>query len=235
MVPVGDRPIVWHIMKYYASFGFRKFVLCLGYKAEIFVDYFLNYRSRHSDVTINLADEKNVRFHNTHDEKDWEVTLANTGLESATAYRLYKVAPYLTEDHFMLTYGDGLSSIDLKKLLSFHLEHRKLVTISAVHPSSRFGEMDLKGNQVTAFNEKRQTHEGFINGGFMVLKREFIDRYLQEDPTISLEQEPLMKASTEGNALAYLHQGFWQCMDTTREHILLNDLWASGKAPWKRW
>lgn len=235
MVAIGEKPIVWHIMKYYASFGFKEFVLCLGYKAEVFVDYFLNYRARHSDVTVSLAKTGDIQFHSLHEECDWKVTLAHTGLQAMTGCRLYRAAKYLTEENFLLTYGDGVSTIDLSKLISFHLEHGRLATVSAVHPSGRFGEMDLEGHRVAHFNEKLQTTEGYINGGFMVLKRKFIDRYLKEDPDLALEREPFSRAAQDGNIFAYQHGGFWQCMDTPREYKLLNQLWAESQAPWKRW
>ena len=235
MVPIGGKPILWHIMKYYASFGFKEFVLCLGYKAEIFIDYFLNYKTRNSDITVSLAKGGTIEFHSSHDD-DWIVTLANTGLQAMTGCRLHRVAKHLDKgEDFMLTYGDGLSTVDIHQLLSFHREHKKLVTISAVHPSGRFGEMDLEGHQVAHFNEKLQTTAGYINGGFMVLRYPFIERYLKEDPELALEQTPFTRAAKDGNIFAYQHSGFWQCMDTPREYKLLNQWWEEGKAPWKRW
>lgn len=235
MFPIGGKPIVWHIMKYYASFGLKKFILCLGYRNDIFVDYFLNYHSRNSDVTVRLSKEGNIQFHNDHGETDWEVTLANTGSESMTGHRVFQIQKYLTEENFLLTYGDGLSTVDIKKLIGFHLEHKKLVTMSAVHPSGRFGEMDVSNNRVLQFNEKPQTGAGYINGGYMVLHRDFICRYLTDDPTLVLEHAPLIRAAQEGEIMAHCHDGFWQCMDTPREYKFLNSLWDSGEAPWKKW
>lgn len=235
MFPIGGRPIVWHIMKYYASFGFKKFILCLGYKSEVLTDYFLNYRARHNDITLYLGNEQSVQFHNHHEENDWEITLANTGFNSMTGHRVFQIRRYLTEEDFLLTYGDGLATVDLRRLITFHQEHQKLVTISAVHPSGRFGEIDLAGNKIIQFNEKPQTSAGYINGGYMVLKRKFIDQYLSDDPNLVLEQEPLIHAARDGHIMAFCHEDFWQCMDTPREYKLLNQLWDSEKAPWKRW
>lgn len=234
MLPIGDKPILWHIMKYYASFGLREFILCLGYKSEVFVDYFLNYRARNNDITLSLRDCQNVQFHGEHSE-DWKITLVNTGSSSMTGYRVWRIAKYLDENDFLLTYGDGLSSIDIKRTVDFHKERGKLVTISAVHPSGRFGEMDLIDKKVVSFNEKPQTTTGYINGGFMVLKRQFIERYLHDDCNLILEQEPLMTAARHGDVAAYCHDGFWQCMDTPREHKMLNQMWNEGKAEWRRW
>ena len=235
MVPIGEHPIVWHIMKYYASFGYKKFVLCLGYKSEAFIDYFLNYKTRNSDMTLTLGEEAKIQIHHKHAEQDWEITLANTGINTMTGCRLFRVRQYLTEENFLLTYGDGLSSIDIQKEVAFHQKHGNWVTMSAVHPSGRFGEMDLDGDKVACFNEKPQINLGYINGGFMVMKRAFIDKYLKEDPMMALEREPLMQASVDGRVSAFRHDGFWQCMDTPREHKLLDQLWATGEAPWKRW
>lgn len=234
MVPIGEKPIVWHIMKYYSGFGFKEFILCLGYKAETFIDYFLNYKTRNSDITLSLAGDGAAQFHNSHDD-DWTVTLANTGLNAMTGCRLHRVAKYIKEENFLLTYGDGLSTVDLHKTVSFHREHGKLVTVSAVHPSGRFGEMDLKGNKVSHFNEKLQTTAGYINGGFMVLRTDFIHKYLKDDPALALEQKPFSQAALDGNIFAFQHDGFWQCMDTPREYRLLNQMWEEGKAPWKIW
>lgn len=235
LVPIGEKPILWHIMKYYAAAGFKKFILCLGYKSELFVDYFLNYRARQSDVTFSLKNDGPVTFHQQHGEDDWEVTLAHTGLNTLTGCRLWRVAKYITEENFHCTYGDGLSTIDLQKLTAFHQSHQTPATVSAVHPSGRFGEMELSGSEVRQFNEKGQTHAGYINGGFMVLKKAFLEQYLRDDPALALEQAPLAQAAKDGNLRAFIHDGFWQCMDTPREFKTLNQLWDSGKAPWKRW
>lgn len=235
LVPIGEKPILWHIMKYYAAAGFKKFILCLGYKSELFVDYFLNYRARQCDLTLTLKKDGPITFHQQHEEDNWEVTLAHAGLNTMTGGRLWRVAKYITGEDFHLTYGDGLSTIDLKKLTAFHQSHGALATVSAVHPSGRFGEMELRGPAITQFHEKGQTHVGYINGGFMVLKKAFIEQYLKNDPTLALEQAPLSQSAKDGNLKAFIHDGFWQCMDTPREFRALNQLWESGKAPWKCW
>jgi glucose-1-phosphate cytidylyltransferase len=234
LITVGTRPILWHIMKYYAHFGFRDFVLCLGYKREAFVDFFLNYRCHNSDLTVELGGPGTVEFHDHRaEQEDWRVTLADTGLRSNTGERLRRVARYLDGECFMLTYGDGLGAIDLRALLRQHRRSRKLATVSAVHPTGRFGEVELHGADVVAFAEKPQTSSGFINGGFMVFEHAFIDRYLAEDCV--LEADALACSAREGELAAYVHEGFWQCMDTPREHELLEQLWDSGRAPWKVW
>jgi glucose-1-phosphate cytidylyltransferase len=236
MIPIGPKPIVWHIMKYYAYFGLEDFILCLGYKREAFVDFFLNYRYHNSDLTIDLGNPDAVRFHDQESEpENWRITLADTGLRTNTGGRLQRVAGYITGKRFLLTYGDGLSTVDIPALLDFHRESGKLATVSAVHPTGRFGEIGLEGRYVTSFAEKPQTAAGYINGGFMVLEREFIDRYLSDDGDCVLEADALAQCAREGELAAYCHEGFWQCMDTQREHQLLEALWSSGEAPWKVW
>jgi len=235
MVPIENHPIVWHIMKYCAHFGFKEFILCLGYKGEVFVDYFLNYRARNCDVTIDLGRAGAVTTHNSHAEEDWLVTLANTGLHTQTGGRVARAARYVTGDEFLLTYGDGLADVDLDALLRHHRRSGKLITVTAVHPSGRFGEMALDGDRVAAFNEKPQTRGDFINGGFMVVTMEFVRRYLSEDADLVLEQEPMRRAAQDGQMAAYRHEGFWQCMDTARERDILERLWKEGHPPWKVW
>jgi glucose-1-phosphate cytidylyltransferase len=236
MIPIGAKPIVWHIMKYYGHFGFKDFVLCLGYKREAFIDFFLHYRYHNSDLTIELGSPETVRVHDHDSEpEDWRITLADTGLRTNTGCRLRRVARYLTGKRFLLTYGDGLSNVDMGALLDFHRHSGKLATVSAVHPAGRFGEIELAGQCVTSFAEKPQTAAGYINGGFMVLEREFIDRYLSEKPDCILEADALAQCAREGELAAYCHEGFWQCMDTPREHQILEALWSSGEAPWKVW
>ena len=192
LIPVGSRPILWHIMKYYAHFGFNDFVLCLGYKREAFVDYFLHYRHHNTDMTIELGRTDSIQFHGADSGiENWRVTLADTGVRSSTGARLCRVAKYLTGDSVLLTYGDGVSTVDLDALLECHRSSGKLATVSAVHPAGRFGEIEVEDDQVLGFNEKPQTGSGFINGGFMVLEREFIDRYLSEDENCVLEADGL--------------------------------------------
>lgn len=234
MVPVGPHPIVWHIMKTYAAFGVKRFILCLGYKREAFIDYFLNYHARATDITINLGDKGNVKYHGGHGEEDWEVTLADTGDNTMTGGRVERASKYLkkNDERFFLTYGDGVANIDLDALLKTHRDGKKLITVSAVHPASRFGEMIIDNDKVNSFHEKPQVDKGFINGGYMVVERTFLKRFMTNDPSITFEQEPMQNATKENEMSAYIHEGFWQCMDTMREYELLNELWSSDKAPW---
>jgi glucose-1-phosphate cytidylyltransferase len=235
MIPIGGKPILWHIMKCYAHFGFKDFVLCLGYKREAFVDFFLHYRYHNSDLTIELGDPEAVHFHDRDaDPEDWRITLADTGLRTNTGGRLRQAAKFITDCRFMLTYGDGLSNLDLTELVDFHEQTGKLATVSAVHPTGRFGEIELDERLVISFAEKPQTSAGYINGGFMVLEREFIQRYLI-DPDCILEADALAQCARDGQLAAYCHEGYWQCMDTAREHQLLEELWSSNQAPWKIW
>ena len=234
MVPVGSQPIVWHIMKYYAHYGIKDFVLCLGYKKEAFIDYFLNYTHRNSDMTIELGASPRTTLHSSNVSEDWRVTLADTGLTTLTGGRLARVMRYLDESTFMLTYGDGLCNIDIKALLKCHRDGGKLATVSAVHPAGRFGEIEMTGNRVTSFAEKPQTTQGYINGGFMVLEKEFITKYIHDDSKCILEADALVKCAHDGQLNAYCHDGFWQCMDTAREHQMLNEMWERG-AIWKVW
>jgi glucose-1-phosphate cytidylyltransferase len=234
MVPIGPQPIIWHIMKSFAAHGVRRFILCLGYKRECFIDFFLNYTARATDLTIKLGQRGNVIYHGGHHEDNWEVTLVDTGLKTMTGGRVARATKYLrpTDQDFFLTYGDGLSDIDISALLSLHRQQRRAITISAVHPVGRFGELTIQGNTVTGFVEKPPMESGLINGGFMVLKKQFAARYLDTDASLVLEKSPMMLAAKNQDMAAYVHRGFWQCMDTLREHQLLNELWESGHAPW---
>ena len=234
MVPIGGYPILWHSMKSYASVGVDRFILCLGYKKEIFADFFLNYRARSCNFTVNLQTQ-NVAYEADAGTEDWEVTLADTGANAMTGCRVARATRFLRpdDDSFFLTYGDGLSNVDLESLHQFHQSHNKLSTITAVHPAGRFGEIRMEGDAVTSFEEKPQTSTGFINGGFMMLRRDFCDRYLSDDESLQLEQKPLVQASLDGELKAFRHEGFWQCMDTSREYQYLNKLWTDGNAPWK--
>ncbi|MDD4018333.1 MAG: glucose-1-phosphate cytidylyltransferase [Kiritimatiellae bacterium] len=238
MVPVGEQPIVWHIMRSYAAFGVRRFILCLGYKKDCFVDYFLNFHAYAADITVQLGKHGAITYHDHTVESDWEVTLANTGIDTMTGGRVARAAKYLREDDatFFLTYGDGVSDIDIGALLAFHHKSAKLITVSAVHPEGRFGEMRLEKGMVAGFEEKPARLNAYISGGFMVLQKEFITRYLSPDKDLFFEQAPMHRAMEDGEMAAYAHEGFWQCMDTPREYQLLNDLWKSGHAPWaSRW
>lgn len=231
MVEIGGRPILWHIMNIYASQGFDDFVIALGYKGEIIKEYFLNYYAKNSDFTIDLANNS-VSYINKH-EQHWKVTLIDTGDDSLTGGRVKRLSHVLTDENFMLTYGDAVSDIDIKKLVAFHNDHGKKVTVTAVHPPARFGELTLDGNKVTNFKEKPQTNAGWINGGFFVCNKDFL-KYIEGDFTV-LEKEPLENVATEGELMAFFHEGFWQSMDTVRDKNVLEKHWDSGKAPWKVW
>jgi len=236
MVPIGNRPILWHIMKIYASHGFKEFVLCLGYKGDVIKDFFRNYLWMTSDITMKLGRRADAKFHTHHDEEDWTVTLADTGEETMTAGRIHKIRQYIGDDKdFCLTYGDGVGNVDITKSIEFHRQHGKTLTVTAVHPPGRFGEMDLnKSGQVEAFNEKPQVTEGRINGGFFVANSNIFN-YLEDSENVMFEQQPIRKLTGKGQVMAFNHDGFWQPMDTFSEYNLLNKLWADGKAPWKSW
>jgi glucose-1-phosphate cytidylyltransferase len=229
MVTIGGRPILWHIMKIFASFGYTNFNLALGYKAEVIKKYFLNYHILNTDFTIDLANNT-VKSHHT-DEIDWKVTLVQTGLDSMTGGRVKRMQPYIGNKTFLLTYGDGVADIDLSALVKFHRSHGKMVTVSSVHPNARFGELQMKQNKVTSFQEKPQTSQGWINGGYFVVEPGFFD-LIEGDKTI-LEKAPLEKAAEMGELMAYRHDGFWQCMDTKRDRDSLEEMWQSGNAPWR--
>jgi glucose-1-phosphate cytidylyltransferase len=228
MVTVGGRPILWHIMKTYASFGYSNFQLALGYKSEVIKEYFLHYRSLNVDFTVDLTNDE-IQYHQT-DEIDWKVTLVQTGLESMTGGRVKRMQPFIGNEPFLLTYGDGLANIDIGALVAFHNSHGKMVTVSAVHPGARFGELEMVEDQVISFKEKPQTTQGWINGGYFVIEPEFFD-LVEGDNTI-LEKDPLEKAAEMGELMAYRHRGFWQCMDTKRDRDSLEEMWLSGNPPW---
>ena len=229
MVKIGGKPILWHIMKSYAHYGHKDFNLALGYKAEVIKEYFLNYSSLNSDFSVNLSNGE-VNPHVVEDI-DWRVTLINTGIDSMTGGRLKRMRSYINNETFMLTYGDGVSDIDIAALLKFHKSHGKMVTISAVRPNARFGELQIKENKVIAFEEKPQTSQGWINGGYFVIEPEFFE-LIADDATI-LEKEPLEKAAAAGELMAFHHDGFWQCMDTKRDLDYLEELWLGNNAPWR--
>lgn len=229
MVTVGGRPIIWHIMKRYASFGYNDFLLALGYKAEVVKEYFLHYRSLNADFTIDLSCGE-ITSHQTEDI-NWKVTMVHTGLESMTGGRVKRMQSYVGNETFMLTYGDGVADINIDELVKFHKSHGKMVTVSAVHPGARFGELDMNGNAVASFKEKPQMGRGWINGGFFVIEPGFFD--LIEGDSAVLEKEPLEKVADMGELMAYQHDGFWHCMDTKRDRDTLEEFWQSGNAPWK--
>jgi glucose-1-phosphate cytidylyltransferase len=231
MVEIGERPILWHIMKHYEHYGFREFVIALGYKGEVIKRYFVEYYSLSRSVTVSLADGK-VQVHDGARE-DWVVHLVDTGLHTQTGSRIKRLEPWLGGETFMITYGDGLSDVDLRGLLRFHRSHGRLVTVTAVRPPARFGGIVFHGNAVARFTEKPQIGEGWINGGFFVCEPRVLD-YLKADAT-SLEKDALEALAAEGQLAAYRHDGFWQCMDVLRDVKLLESLWQSGNAPWQVW
>jgi glucose-1-phosphate cytidylyltransferase len=230
MVTVGGRPILWHIMRTYAYFGHKDFYLALGYKAESIKEYFLNYRSLNSDFTVDLS-SGTVEPHQI-EKIDWRVTLVHTGLESMTGGRVKRLQSFIGNETFMLTYGDGVSDIDLDALLKFHKSHGKMVTVSAVHPSARFGELEMEGQKVVTFQEKPQTNQGWINGGYFIIEPEFFE-LIKGDKTI-LERDPLEKVAAMGELMSFNHDGYWQCMDTKRDRDTLEELWAENRAPWRK-
>ena len=236
MLPIGERPILWHIMKTYAHHGFKEFILCLGYKGEMIKEYFRNYLWNTCDTTLFLGQDPEAKFHTRHNEEDWQVTLADTGEDSLTGDRVYRIKKYLDgDDTFLLTYGDGVGSIDIPGSIAFHRSAGKVCTVTAVHPPGRFGELGLvDGSTVQGFNEKPQTEAGYINGGYMVCSKSLFD-YLEGEPAVMLEQAPLRTLAVEGKMGAFKHEGFWQPMDTFQEFTLLNTLWREGRAPWKVW
>lgn len=234
MVQIGNRPVLWHIMKVYGYYGFNDFIICLGYKGNMIKDYFLNYEAMNNDFTIRLGSRNSIDFHNNHQEKDWRVTLADTGESSQTGARVKKIEKYMDGDMFMLTYGDGVADINIKELVEYHRSHGKIGTMTGVHPSSRFGELTVRDNQIIEFDEKPQTKDGLVNGGYFVFNREFFE-YLTEDDNCILEKKPLEKLASDGELMVYPHHGFWQCVDTYRELEALNMMWTQGKPPWKIW
>lgn len=233
MVPVGNHPILWHIMRLYNSFGFKKFVLCTGFKSEVIKSYFLNYSSLNSDFTVDLK-SNHLTLHSSHHNEDWEVTVAFTGEESMTGARVAIAAEkYLGDaEHAAVTYGDGLTNANLLHEFQFHLGHKKLGTVLGVNPPSRFGEIRLEGDNVTEFAEKPEFTEQWINGGFFFFHRDFFGKYLSKNPECILERQPLVDLARDGQLNLFKHPGFWACMDTQRDRDHLNQLWESGQAPW---
>jgi glucose-1-phosphate cytidylyltransferase len=231
LVEIGGKPILWHIMMHYAFFGFKHFVIALGYKGEMVKKYMMDYASLNSNLTVHFQTGE-VRPHRTF-QQDWTVDLIDTGIPTLTGGRIKRLAPYLENEPFMLTWGDGLSDVNLIELLKFHRAHGKLATLTAVRPPARYGHLELKGDQVAVFSEKPQLGEGWINGAFFVCEPGVFD-YIEGDST-QWEKEPLERLAADGQLMAFRHSSFWQCMDTLREKHILEKLWESGKAPWKIW
>lgn len=231
MIEIGDQPILWHVMKIYSSFGFSDFIICLGYKAYMIKEYFSDYFLHTSDVTFDLC-KNEMTVHNNFSEP-WRVTLIDTGLNTMTGGRIKRIAPYVDNKPFLLTYGDGVGNIDIPSLVSYHKNHGKIATITAVQPEGRFGVLNIKSGQINEFREKSKSDSGWINGGFMVMNPDIFD-YIDKDSTV-FEKEPLENVAANGELMAYTHKGFWMCMDTQRDKQKLEELWEKGNAPWKTW
>lgn len=232
MIEIGEKPILWHIMKHYSHFGYNEFIVCLGYKAYAIKEFFSDYFLHTSDVTFDLA-KNTMQVHNNYTEP-WKVTLVDTGLNTMTGGRVKRIEKYVNGHEFMLTYGDGVSDIDINKLVSFHKMHGKIATLTAVNVAQRFGVLDVLGDgTIKSFREKSQNDGGMINGGFMVFNRD-IFKYIDGDATV-FEKQPLESVANMGELKAYHHDGFWQCMDTQRDKMHLDELWQKGAAPWKSW
>ena len=233
MVAIGDQPILWHIMKYYSSFGFNDFVICCGYKGHIIKEYFADYYLHRSDVTFDFSAENRMTVH-ANIAEPWRVTLVDTGLNTQTGARVKRVQRYIGGETFLLTYGDGVGDVDLNALLRQHQESGKTVTLTGIQPGGRFGVLDLEGETVTGFREKAKEDGGWINGGFMVMNPEVFD-YLSPEESCILERTPLETLAHESKLGIYKHPGFWQCMDTQRDKVKLEELWHSGQVPWRIW
>jgi len=231
MIEIGDQPILWHIMKLYSAYGYNDFVICLGYKAYVIKEYFADYFLHTSDVTFDLANNQ-MTVHNNSAEP-WKVTLVNTGLNTMTGGRVKRIQQYIGNEPFLLTYGDGVSNVNIDELVKFHQSHGKLATLTAIQPDGRFGVLDISGQNILAFREKSKNDCNWINGGFMVLQPEIFDM-IDGDSTV-FEKQPLETAAAQGELMSYKHDGFWQCLDTLRDKQRLEELWSENKAPWKVW
>jgi len=230
MVTIGGKPIIWHIMKRYASFGHKDFFIALGYKSRVIKEYFLTINALNSNFSLSLSTGK-INLHDSNN-LDWNVTLVDTGLDSMTGGRVKQLESFIGNEQFLLTYGDGLSNIDIDALVNFHNNHGKMVTVTAVHPVARFGELEMDGDRVKLFKEKPQLNRGWINGGFFVCEPQFFS-YINKNKKTILEAKPLEQAALKGELMAFKHEGFWQCMDTKRDRDLMEKLWKSDQAPWK--
>lgn len=231
MIEIGGQPILWHIMKLYSHYGYHDFIICLGYKGYIIKEYFADYFLHTSDVTFDLANNQ-MTVHNNYSDP-WKVTLVDTGLNTMTGGRIKRIQSYIGNEPFMLTYGDGVSNVNIQRLVEFHKSHGKTATITSIQPEGRFGIVDLQGDQIQAFREKDKNDSGWVNAGFMVFQPNFFD-FIEND-SIMLENEPLQALAASGQIMAYRHNGFWQCMDTQRDKKKLEDFWSTQNAPWKVW
>lgn len=235
MVEIGGKPILWHIMKHYSFYGFREFILALGYKGDYIRDYFINYYKYNSDFTVDLGDNGKIDMHNHKIDDDWKVTLVETGDESMTGYRTKLAGRYVTEDRFMLTYGDAVSTVNIRELVDFSIRQDTIGTVTGVFPPSRFGDLVISGNYVSKFKQQLKDiqHQSPINGGYFVFKREFLD-IIPDDPSTDLEKAPMDHIVDKGELSVYRHEGFWQCMDTFRDYNKLNEMWKKDPV-WKLW
>ncbi len=232
MVEIGDRPILWHIMKYFSSFGMKEFILCLGYRGDVIRDYFLSYQTRNINLSLQLGQSSKTKFLDQHDEEDWKVTLIDTGKFSSTGSRIKQVKDFIGDRTFLCTYGDGLSDIDLNALIAFHRSHSGIATLSAVHPTSRFGVLNIQNSGKIQELQDKHNVDDWINGGFFVLEPLVFDYFTDEGP---FEKTPLESLAQNNSLYAYRHEGFWQTMDTYREYLEMNERWAAENPPWKRW
>jgi glucose-1-phosphate cytidylyltransferase len=232
MVPIGGRPILWHVMKIFSFYGYHDFVLCLGYRGDQIRSYFANYSVMNSDLRIHIGGERVELLQSLHDESDWTVTLVETGETTPTGGRIRRAAPYLEGDRFLATYGDGLANVDVRALVDFHQSHGKLATVTGVHPTSRFGELRVRNGLVAEFREKPKLAGEWVSGGFFVFERAALERIGVDD---LLEAAPLERLAAEGQLMMYAHDGYWQSMDTLRDVRSLNEQWNSGQAPWRVW
>ncbi len=233
MVEVGGRPILWHIMKTFAHYGYDDFVLCLGYKGDVIKNYFLNYEQFNNDFSIELG-TGDIQVHNNHEEIGWKVTLVNTGPNAMTGARVKRVEKYIDGDCFMLTYGDGVTNMDINELVEFHQSRNRIGTVTGVSPPSHYGNLSISGSDVVSFKEKPEVHGSYISGGYFVFNRSFFD-YLSPENDCVLEQDSMERLSKDGQLSVYTHTGFWQCMDTYRDYQYLNEMWDQGRAQWKIW
>lgn len=234
MIEIGENPILWHIMKYYSYYGFNDFIICCGYKGYVIKEYFADYYLHRSDITFDFSNNNEMTIHNNIAEP-WKVTLVDTGVNSQTGARLKRVQKYIGNERFMLTYGDGVSDVDINELIKYHENNKKTVTMTAIQPGGRFGVLDIGNeNLVNRFTEKSKEDGGWVNGGFMVLEPRIFE-YLNDDPDLVFERAPLEKAASDGELIAYKHNGFWQCMDTMRDKINLENMIAQKNAPWMVW
>jgi len=234
MVAIGDKPILWHIMKIYAYYGFKDFVLCLGYKGEVIKEYFLSYEAMNNDFTIQLGNQNRIQLHSKHSEEEWNVTLADTGASAMTGSRIKRIEKYIDTENFMVTYGDGVADIDINKLFEFHSKHKKIATLTGVHSLSRYGELLVEGDSIKKFKEKPQFSTRYISGGFFVFRKQVFD-YMADDDNCVLERNVLEQLASEGELKIFTHKGFWQCVDTYRDFKYLQEIWEKGHTPWIVW